>query len=910
VPSALAGGTVDAVTVPVGEALERPLPTPARATSGRSRSDDLLLLGGVAAVVLLTLLTPADRPPYPPLLFALVAALVAAASGVRSAHGGLLRARLSLLATLVVFLASLIAAATASSRVAPEPRLGYVLLSVAILPTFGWIAWLTSDSPTRLERRSVWLDIAVLSLSLCAIVIGIAGDALDAFLDVGDALLILSSPALLIAVAAVGAVAAAGSGRPFRPLAASYIVAAGLGCMGVAGLLVAMGVDDVAERLAWGVIALGVLLIGVGSRALRPHGDIAVTTHRGIGTVRRILPVVGVVAASLCLLPFLEPTSDELEQLQTATVVLAVVLIAIRQHLLILEREELLHEATQSAEREHHAHRAAARSIADTRATAERLAEAEARYRALVERIPAVVYVDVIDPASPNEQYRPIYLSPQIEDVSGYPAEAFIADASLWEELIHPDDAVETARLFDRHGRLGEPLRVSYRITHRDGRIVWVEEYASIIGTSPDGHRLSQGVIVDITERRALEDQLRAAQRMDAVGRLAGGVAHDFNNLLTAIVGYASLLLADLPEDDLRRPDVLAITSAADSATVLVRQLLAFGRRQMLRPEEVDLSTVSERVSPMLRRLIGEHIELRTELAPGLPAVRADPGQLEQVVVNLVVNARDAMPDGGTVTIRTHDTVITPLEARAHLGLQPGPYVVLTVTDTGIGMDRATRERVFEPFFTTKEPGRGTGLGLATVYGIVKQSGGYIGVTSEPGHGSSFRVLLPPLPRPVPLTDPAPRGRAALTGGHERILLIEDEEAVRDLASTVLRRVGYDVHEARSGSEGLGVIEARDGAFDLVLTDVVMPGLGGPELARSVRARWPDVGVILMSGYAEEIVGRDTPGEELAFLAKPFAPDGLTTLVRRVLDQRSARPSNASRRATVDAGITIGRSER
>jgi PAS domain S-box-containing protein len=898
------------VTVHVGEGLERPLPTAARVTSGRSRLDDVLLLGGSAVILVLTLLTAGSRAPYPPLLFALITALVAAASGVRAARGGLRRARLSLLATLLLFLASLIAAATASVRVAPEPRLGYLLLTLAILPSFGWIAWLTSDSPTRLERRSVWLDIAVLALSLCAIVIGIAGDALDAFLDVGDTLLILSSPALLIAVAAVGTVAAAGSGRPFRPLASSYIVAAGLACMGIAGLVVAMGVDETVERLAWGVISLGVLLIGVGSRTLQSQEEIAVTRHRGIGTVRRLLPVVGVVAAALALLPWLEPISDELERLQTGTVVLAVVLIAIRQHLLILEREQLLREATQSADREHHAHRAAARSIADTRATAERLAEAEARYRALVERIPAIVYVDVIDPNAPNEHYRPIYLSPQVEEVSGYPTDAFMGDESLWDELVHPDDTAEVARHFDRHGRLGEPLRVTYRITHRDGRIVWVEEHASVIGTSPEGHRLSQGVIVDITERRALEDQLRAAQRMDAVGRLAGGVAHDFNNLLTAIVGYASLLLADLDEDDLRRPDVLAITSAADSATVLVRQLLAFGRRQMLRPEEVDLSTVSERVSPMLRRLIGEHIELRTELATGLPAVRADPGQLEQVVVNLIVNARDAMPHGGTVTVRTHETVITPLEARAHLGLQPGQYVVLTVTDTGIGMDRATRERVFEPFFTTKEPGRGTGLGLATVYGIVKQSGGYIGVTSEPGRGSSFRVLLPPLPRPVPIADPAPRGRATLTGGHERLLLIEDEEAVRDLAATVLRRVGYDVHEARSGSEGLALVEARGGAFDLVLSDVVMPGMGGPELARAIRARWPDIAVILMSGYAEEIVGREAPGDELAFLAKPFAPDALTTLVRRVLDQRRARPSNASSRATVDAGIAIGRSDR
>jgi CheY-like chemotaxis protein len=260
--------------------------------------------------------------------------------------------------------------------------------------------------------------------------------------------------------------------------------------------------------------------------------------------------------------------------------------------------------------------------------------------------------------------------------------------------------------------------------------------------------------------------------------------------------------------------------------------------------------------------------------------------------------------------VRTDETVVTAPEARAHLGLQPGPYVVLSVTDTGIGMDRATRERVFEPFFTTKEPGRGTGLGLATVYGIVKQSGGYIGVTSEPGRGSSFRVLLPPLPRATPVGDATPRGRTPLEGGHERVLLVEDEDAVRELATTVLRRVGYEVTEARSGSEAVTVLHELGGALDLVLSDVVMPGVGGAELARTVRARWPHVAVILMSGYADEIVGREAPGEELAFLAKPFTPDALTALVRRVLDQRREVPSNASSRLTVSAGMAIGRSER
>ena len=584
-------GTFHPVTVQVGERPEGPLTTPARATSGRSRLDDLLLWGGIATVALLTLLTAANRAPYPPLLFALIVAIAAAAFGVHAARGALRRARMSLLATLLLFLASLIAAATAASRVAPEPRLGYLLLTLAIVPTFGWIAWLTSDAPTRLERRSVWLDIAVLALSVCAIVIGIAGDALDAFLDVGDTLLILSSPALLIAVAAVGTVAAAASGRPFRPLAASYLVAAGLGCMGIAGLFVAMGVDDTVERLGWGVIALGVLVIGVGSRALRPHDAIAVTTHPGIGTVRRLLPVLGVVAAAMCLLPWLEPSSARAGATPDR------------------RRRPRGRPHRHPPARPHPRARGAPAGGDPERRPR---APCASRCRALDRGYPrdgrtprrgggplsragradpAIVYVDVIDPNAPNEHYRPVYLSPQVEEVSGYPAADFMSDERLWDELVHPDDVAEVTRHFDRHGRLGEPLQVSYRITHRDGRIVWVEEHASIIGTSPEGHRLSQGVIVDITERRALEDQLRAAQSMEAVGRLAGGVAHDFNNLLTVIVGYASLLLADLPDGRLRRAgrrgDHAAPPTARPCST---SQLLAFSRRQMLQPEVLDLN--------------------------------------------------------------------------------------------------------------------------------------------------------------------------------------------------------------------------------------------------------------------------------------------------------------------------------
>jgi signal transduction histidine kinase/CheY-like chemotaxis protein len=453
-------------------------------------------------------------------------------------------------------------------------------------------------------------------------------------------------------------------------------------------------------------------------------------------------------------------------------------------------------------------------------------------------------------------------------------------------------------------------LRATYRIRHREGRIVWVEEHASVIGMTEAGYRLSQGVLVDVTEQRTLEEQLLAAQRMEAVGRLAGGVAHDFNNLLTAILGYASIVDAELPPGDPLREDVTAITQAAGSASSLVRQLLAFSRRQMLRPEELDLTTVVDRVVPLLRRLAGERIAFRAELAAGLPGVRADPGQLEQVLVNLIVNARDAMPDGGSVTVETAEVQVDEGEARRHLGLRHGRYVALTVTDTGVGMDREVRERVFEPFFTTKEPGRGTGLGLATVYGIVKQSDGYIGVASEPGHGASFRVLLPALPVAVEPAPPALAAPPVAQPGTERVLLVEDEETVRLLAATVLRRLGYTVELAGTGADALRILERADGAFDLLVSDIVMPELGGTELAAIVRERWPGVGIVLMSGYAPEVVGREGPVVEDAFLAKPFAPQTLGSTVRAVLDQRSGRPSNASSAATVAGGISSGRSDR
>jgi PAS domain S-box-containing protein len=388
----------------------------------------------------------------------------------------------------------------------------------------------------------------------------------------------------------------------------------------------------------------------------------------------------------------------------------------------------------------------------------------------------------------------------------------------------------------------------------------------------------------DVTEQRHLEEQFRQAQKMEAVGQLAGGIAHDFNNLLTAILGNTQLLLRDLPPGDASRSDVEEIRKASERAAALTRQLLAYSRRQLLQPEVLDLNVVVAEMDRMLRRLIGEHIALATALAPDLGRVRADPSQLEQVIVNLVVNARDAMPDGGRLTIETANVDLDETYTEQHLGAAAGAYAMLAVTDTGTGMDASVRAHLFEPFFTTKEVGKGTGLGLATVYGIVKQSGGYISVYTEPGHGSSFKVYLPrtaPLP---PAAAPA-ASRPTATRGSETILIVEDEAAVLALSRRALEKQGYTVLAAANPADALRLVERHGGAIHLLLTDVVMPGMSGRELAEQLAARRAGIRVLYMSGYPGDAIaqgGTLAPGS--AFLSKPFAPDGLARKVRDVLD--------------------------
>ncbi len=422
----------------------------------------------------------------------------------------------------------------------------------------------------------------------------------------------------------------------------------------------------------------------------------------------------------------------------------------------------------------------------------------------------------------------------------------------------------------------------------------------NLLGVVEDGLLTAiWGTQRDVTEHRAAEsgriraedalrqsqEQLRQAQKMEAVGRLAGGVAHDFNNLLSAILSYSEMVLDDLPADHPSREDVEQIRQAGNRAAELTHQLLAFSRRQLLQLRIIDLNTVVASVDRMLRRVIGEDIELRTVLSPSLGHTRADAGQLEQVLMNLAVNARDAMPTGGILTITTANAEVGGRHASRWPQVQPGGYVTLAVRDTGVGMSREVQERIFEPFFTTKGPGHGTGLGLSTVYGIVAQSGGQVFVTSEPGAGSTFTIYLPAHQADVEAVAAHPP-RPPVRGGAETVLLVEDEALVRQLTHEILRRNGYRVLEAADGVEALAVVRDHAGHIDLMLTDVVMPRMSGHELVELARPVRPDMRILYVSGYSEEAIARQgqlTEGIEL--LSKPFTPGVLTAKIRELLDR-------------------------
>ncbi len=445
----------------------------------------------------------------------------------------------------------------------------------------------------------------------------------------------------------------------------------------------------------------------------------------------------------------------------------------------------------------------------------------------------------------------------------------------------------ELDRLAEDCRRTGNLNGVEVQWKRKDGRVIIVRLSGCAASNTDEPEEVLELIAEDITDRRQLEEQLRQAQKMDAVGRLAGGVAHDFNNLLMVINGYTEVLLEQLEPGSAMHHKVQSIQQAADRAATLTRQLLAFSRKQLLELKVVDVNTVVGDMERLLRPLIGENIELVTRLSTETGHTRADASQLEQVIMNLVVNAKDAMPEGGKLTLQSSDVTVRP-DLNEPRFIQPGRYAVISVSDTGHGMDKETQSRIFEPFFTTKEKGKGTGLGLSTVYGIVKQSNGYVFAQSEPGVGTTFHVYLPRVEDSAEELCPV-KSQPNEAGGCETVLLVEDEESVRELVRVTLASRGYHVIEAENGDCGLRVAQAFKEHIDILITDVVMPGIGGRELAKKLVSLRPDISVLYLSGYTEDaVVAPGALGPATAFLQKPFTLQNLAKKVREVLRARSA----------------------
>jgi len=514
------------------------------------------------------------------------------------------------------------------------------------------------------------------------------------------------------------------------------------------------------------------------------------------------------------------------------------------------------------------------RDLTEEKHAEQALRRSEASYRGLVEHAAYGIYRATADG-------KFLMVNPALFAMLGFPSadDLLKMDAS---RDVYVDPAAR-ARIFARCEQFGSAIEeVAWK--RRDGSVITVRLNGRPV-RAPDGTiECFEFIVDDVTEQRALEERLRQTQKMEAVGRLAGGIAHDFNNLLTAILGSVDFLRRALGPEHPEHAETEEIQKAAVRAADLTRQLLAFSRQQVLAPKVLDVDALVTNLEKMLRRLIGEDVELRFVAKASRAAVLADPGQLEQVIVNLVVNARDAMPRGGKLTIETAIVDLDAGYAWEHGTVEPGRYVMLAVTDTGVGIDRAAQARLFEPFFTTKEFGKGTGLGLATVYGIVKQSGGYIWVYSEPGQGATFKVYLPRVePAGEPVAAPQPPARAL--GGTETILLAEDEAAVRTLARRILEKHGYKLLLAATGRDGVQVAEQHGAPIDLLVTDVVMPEMGGRELAQRLTARQPGLKVLFLSGYTDDaIVHHGVLDAGVAFLQKPFKPDDLVRKIRAVLD--------------------------
>jgi two-component system cell cycle sensor histidine kinase/response regulator CckA len=519
--------------------------------------------------------------------------------------------------------------------------------------------------------------------------------------------------------------------------------------------------------------------------------------------------------------------------------------------------------------------------ITERRLAEEAIRRSEEKYRTLFEESQDTIYISTPDG-------RLLDINPAGVRLFGYDS---------LEELLQVDLAAQVYRRAEDRERMLQELSLKGFVQDLELLVQTKQgRHLTVLATSSaerdaDGRVISiRGMLRDVTGQRSLEHQLRQAQKMEAVGRLAGGVSHDFNNLLTAILGYADLLALALPGDSPLRRHTDEIKAAAQRGADLTRQLLAFGRQQVLAPEILDLNEIVLTIEKLLRRVIGEDIELVTKLDPALGAVRADPSQIEQVLLNLGINGRDAMPEGGVLTLRTGNVEVQSEPEVPPLGLARGDHVMLEVEDSGIGIDEEIRDQIFEPFFTTKSRSKGSGLGLATVYGIVRQSGGQIEVHSEPGLGSRFRILLPRIeeqPTTVRQVSHAP----GMPKGDETILLVEDEPAVRDFLGDLLERLGYSVVTAEDGRQALEIAAERRGQLDLLLSDVVMPRMNGVDLARRLTAEEPGLRVLLISGHAEKpeaLMEQRLSGAPVEFLQKPFSALTLAERLRRILNAAKA----------------------
>jgi PAS domain S-box-containing protein len=514
------------------------------------------------------------------------------------------------------------------------------------------------------------------------------------------------------------------------------------------------------------------------------------------------------------------------------------------------------------------------------------LEESEKRYRLLADNVADVIWTMDIN-------QRISYMSPSVESMFGYTAEE-ATDGMTMKDFLTLESyqtvlnvvAKELAEVRLPQDNSPEPRILELEIIRKDRGMTWIKAAVSFV-RDKEGHVSKVlGVLRDITQRKRLEEQLLHSQKMEAIGRLVGGIAHDFHNLLVVIGGRAERALRSLDDDHPLREEIEQIKEAEGRASLLTRQLLAFGSKQVLRPRVLDLSTVVLNIEMMLRRLIGEDITLLVLTEPDLETVKADPTQIEQVVMNLAVNARDAMPDGGRLTIEASNLHLEERRASRYGDLPPGSWVVLTVSDTGVGMNSEIQARLFEPFFTTKEPDKGTGLGLATVYGIVKQSEGHISVYSEPGMGSTFKIYLPCADEPVEAEKKESQKKIESLKGTETILLVEDEEIVRKFTRIELADLGYKVLEASNGGGALRICREHEEPIHMVITDVVMPGMNGPELSKLLTEMRPGIKVLFVSGYSEEAIARHGAFEEgIAFLEKPFTRDALARKVRKVLSE-------------------------